>query len=140
MRLSRTIFTVFILIVILAITIIPAFADANNQVIYLQQNQQWTDPFQAYHNINYYRCGARCHSVYPVSGVDQFKKIQCKVTNISGTIITFISHYILDEEATTFTSFILKDGYLGTNDIYFYFRGNAAPSAYAVVSYKGTIQ
>ena len=122
----------------LAVTFIPVFA-ASYKSIHLATNQYWTKALGATHDTNYSLCGAKCHSVAPYSGVDLFRRIQCKVANTYGETIGDEAVYTLVEGATDFTEIKSKDGKLNTPTVYFHFRGNSPEQAVAVVSYTGTI-
>ena len=124
--------------VMLAVTFIPVFAEGYT-TIYLAANQYWSKGYGAAHNTNYYFCGAKCHSVAPYSGVDLFRRVQCKVANTYGETIGDEDVYTLVEGATDFTEIQIKDGKPNTPTDYFHFRSNSPEQAVAVVSYTGTI-
>lgn len=138
MKVGRKLITIFVVVVMLAITCVPVFA-ASYQNVYLPEGQFWTKGYGQAHDPNYMRCGARCHSVSPTSGTDYFTKIQCKVTNTYDEVITTSPTYVLTEEAPIYTSIYIMDGHLAITTVYFHFRGNSYPQADAVVSYTGTL-
>ena len=138
MKKLKTALAALVVAVMLAVTFVPVFA-ASYETIHLATNQYWTKAFGAAHNTNYYLCGAKCHSVAPYSGVDLFRRVQCKVANTYGETIGDEDVYTLVEGATDFTEIKSKDGKLNTPTVYFHFRGNSPEQAVAVVSYTGTI-
>lgn len=138
MKKLKTALAALVVAVMLAVTFVPVFA-ASYETIHLATNQYWTKAFGATHDTNYSLCGAMCHSVSPISGDDNFHKIQCRVTNTYAVSIGTRDFYRLTEGATTYTEITIKEGYLNTSNIYFHFRGNSPEQAVAVVSYTGTI-
>lgn len=138
MKKLKTALAALVVAVMLAVTFVPVFA-ASYKSIYLASNQYWTKALGATHDTNYLLCGAKCHSVAPYSGVDLFRRIQCKVANTYGETIGDEDVYTLTEGATDFTEIKIKNGKLNTPTVYFHFRGNSPEQAVAVVSYTGTI-
>lgn len=138
MKKLKTALAALVVAVMLAVTFVPVFA-ASYETIHLATNQYWTKALGATHNTNYSLCGAMCHSVSPISGDDNFHKIQCRVTNTYAVSIGTRDFYRLTEGATTYTEITIKEGYLNTSNIFFQFRGNSSAQATAVVSYTGTI-
>ena len=138
MKKLKTALAALVVAVMLAVTFVPVFA-ASYETIHLATNQYWTKAFGATHDTNYSLCGAMCHSVSPISGDDNFHKIQCRVTNTYAVSIGTRDFYRLTEGATTYTEITIKEGYLNTSNIFFQFRGNSPEQAVAVVSYTGTI-
>ena len=139
MKLKRILITALVVTVLLAVTAMPIYATTSNKVLYLQSNQYWTQGFGEAHDINYYYCGARCHSVYPPSGTDTYTRIDCKVTNTYNVVVTVAPYYTLNESASGYSYLQIKNGYLGTATVYFAFRGHTNADAYAVVSFTGTL-
>lgn len=109
---------------------------AARTVLTLPKNQAWVTQSTT-RTGNFNDLHARCYSVYPTSGgTDNYKKIQVRATNSSGTVIT--STETLVETASTATSLAIRNGYLGISTVKFQFRGNdPALSAYADVYYHG---
>lgn len=138
MKKLKTALAALVVAVMLAVTFIPVFAEGYT-TIYLAANQYWSKGYGAAHDTNYLLCGAKCHSVAPYSGVDLFRRIQCKVANTYGETIGDEDVYTLTEGATDFTEIKIKNGKLNTSAIFFHFRGNSPEQAVAVVSYTGTI-
>ena len=138
MKKLKTALAALVVAVMLAVTFVPVFAEGYT-TIYLAANQYWSKGYGAAHDTNYYFCGAKCHSVAPYSGVDLFRRIQCKVANTYGETIGDEDVYTLVEGATDFTEIKIKNGKLNTSAIFFHFRGNSPEQAVAVVSYTGTI-
>lgn len=123
--------------IVIAITFVTAMSTlaASNQYIYLPSNQVWVTAGSATRNTNYSTVSARCHSVYPNSGTDNYESIQCRVLTSNGIPITSV--YILNETAVGFTSMKIREGYISYTPVTFQFRGNKEYSANAVVSYLG---
>lgn len=138
MKKLKTVLAALVVAVMLAVTFVPVFAEGYT-TIYLASNQYWSKGYGATHDTNYLLCGAKCHSVAPYSGVDLFRRIQCKVANTYGETIGDEDVYTLTEGATDFTEIKIKNGKLNTSAIFFHFRGNSPEQAVAVVSYTGTI-
>lgn len=120
---------------------ICVFASAFNSLagysdIYILPNQAWTGDFEntdsrstAYSTVH-----AKLNTVYPESGTDFFTKIQVRVTNGYGLVISDI--YTLTEGKDV-SAIPIKEGYLDTTFVGFAFRGNSSASAYASVYYSG---
>lgn len=138
MKKLKTALAALVVAVMLAVTFVPVFAEGYT-TIYLASNQYWSKGYGAAHDTNYLLCGAKCHSVAPYSGVDLFRKVQCKVANTYGETIGKKEIYKLTEGATDFTEIEIRNGKLNTSSIFFHFRGNSPEQAVAVVSYTGTI-
>lgn len=117
-----------------AIMVWPVLA-VTQQNIHLPANQVWMTAGSVYRSGNRLNVYARCHSVYPVSGVDNFHIIQCRVLNSSGVEIS--DTVKLNKTAHTYTGISIYDGHLSESPATFQFRGNTASEAYAVVSYQG---
>lgn len=109
---------------------------ASNVVVYLPANQLWTGSYSASRSGAYRYVNAQCNSVYPISGEDNFTRIQVTVVSNNNTTI-------LEDEVATLTegqgmeTLNIKNGYLNLRTVYFKFRGNSSSAANAVVSYKG---
>ncbi|MGN0254547.1 MAG: hypothetical protein ACI4D6_01005 [Chordicoccus sp.] len=132
---KKKLITLLIASVMVLVTALPAVAEAN-KVLSLPANQVWVTAGNASRSGNFSYVSARCHSVYPNSGMDTFSTIQCRVANTRGTIISDKT-YLLSESAATYTEVKLKEGYLSSNPVRFDFRGNTSAAAGAVVSYHG---
>lgn len=116
------------------ITCMPVFA--TSRTIELPKDQVWTAKFSEPRTGRYSQVAAECDSVYPLSGSDNFKQIQCRVVNQSGTVISDQSYYVLTEGMSS-TYIPIREGYLNLSVVYFQFRGNTTSPAYTVVSYYG---
>ena len=116
------------------ITCMPVFA--TSRTIELPSNQVWTAKFSEPRTGRYSQVAAECDSVYPLSGSDNFTRIQCRVVNQSGTVITGNDYYRLTEGMPS-TYITIEEGYLNLSVVYFQFRGNTPSPAYTVVSYYG---
>lgn len=105
--------------------------------ISLPSDMKWTSKYSTSRNTSYSYSKARCHSVYPKNGTDNFSRMRCRVVNSSGTVISTSSYTILTEGVSENTRISLKEGYLNLSTVYFQFCGNTKASAEAVVSYYG---
>jgi len=124
---------------VLAMVVVMALqvsALTENQTISLPANQVWVTAGSESRSGNLSTVSARCHSVYPESGVDLYGIIKCQVTNSSGTAITDMVS--LNESASDYTSISIKEGFLAASPVSFQFRGNTNAAASAVVSYRGS--
>ena len=110
-----------------------------NQVISLPAGQVWVTAGSDMRSGEYSYVKAKNHSVYPTSGIDFFKVIQCRITTINGALLCDSSYYRLNEVNNegydNFTKIDIREGYLNTERVYFQFRGNTNEGANAVVSY-----
>lgn len=116
---------------------IISLAASGEVSIYISPNRVWTSQSDNTDSRSgaYSTVYARNHAVRPTSGTDNFAKLQTRVTNGYGTVIS--ATYTLDEGATSSTSIAIKEGYLDSKLVGFQFRGNSDKEAYAIVSYDG---
>lgn len=139
MKHVKGIFAVGVGVYLAICTVLPTFAAVDDQLIYLDANQIWSDRYDTYdsRNNNYTYCTAACDSVYPESGTDNFSKIQARATNLYGSVIIAKSYYTLSEGAGDVKMYY--DSSLNQNwtTVMFQFRGNSSSAAYAVVDYDG---
>jgi hypothetical protein len=141
MKFAKKLIPVAVVVLMFLFTCLSALAatyDASGQVVYLASGQLWTKGYGATHDGAYSKVGAMCHSVYPISGSDNFSKIQCKVTNTLDEVIATKPYVTLSEGAKDYTVITLDEGNISTPTVYFHFRGNTDEQAQAVVSYIGT--
>lgn len=117
-------------------TAVPVKA-ASNVVVYLPKNQLWTGPYSASRSGNNRYVSAKCNSVYPLSGTDNYTQIQ--VTVVSNNNTTILEGEVATlTEGQNMTRLNIKNGYLNLRTVYFKFRGNKPElDANAVVSYEG---
>ncbi len=124
-------------VMLFAVNGIMCLAASGEVQIGILPNQVWTS--QSDHTDartgKYSSVYARNHAVRPISGIDTFSKIQVRVTNGYGLVVSDI--YTLNESASNNTSIPIKDGYLDIELVGFQFRGNSDSPAYATVSYDG---
>ena len=104
--------------------------------ISLPADMKWTTKYSVSRTGQYSYVRARCHSVYPESGSDNYSRMRCRVVNSSGTVISE-STYIILTEGASITQIGLKEGYLNLSTVYFQFSGNTVYPAQAIVSYYG---
>lgn len=142
MKKGSRLFTAIIVVIMVLLSCLPAFAEVRNRVIYIPPNQVWTTGiYSDTHNPDYSYVGARCHSVYPPDGgVEFYKKIHCTVENAQGVRVSDSVSVLLNETDTDYTAIELRQGYLTVTRVYFKFRGNSSVDAEAVVSYTGTLK
>lgn len=132
---KKKIITCITIIALVAINNIAVFAAANQQIS-LPANQVWTAKYTEGRSRRYSYVLTCCDAVYPISGTDNFSRIQVRVLNGSGTVISEQSYTVIQEGAPT-SKIPLKEGYLSALSIDFQFRGNSASAAKAVVDYDG---
>lgn len=121
--------------VMMAMSFIPAFAQ-NHQTIRLPKNKVWMTAGDTSRSGNYSYVRASCDSVYPIQGNDTFQRIQVRVKDTKGHVISVEPYTVLKEGAGQ-KNVTLKEGYLAARTVKFQFRGNSDAEAYAVVNYYG---
>lgn len=126
----------FILTLMIVLNGMSTFAAVSNKSITIQADQVWSISLSDKRSTNYSHVSAGCDTVYPFSGSDNFSKIQTRVVNSSGTVISTQSYTVL-QEGSGMKNISLKEGYLGLSTVYFQFRGNSSSSAKAIVDYDG---
>lgn len=138
MKLSKRIVTAIVLVFMIAVASIPSMAATLNRTIELKANKAWTSNIYAGSRDTSYsdRQGAKCHSVYPDSGLDFFSIIQCRLTNSRGQNIGVVPYIGLTEGESRYTRIAIAQGYLDETSMFFQFRGNTNSAANAVVSCK----
>jgi hypothetical protein len=114
------------------------FATSKRETLTLGKNQVWNTTSAISRSGYYNDITARLYAVYPTNGGgDNFTKIQFKAENSSGVNILSASYYVLYESATSESSYLIKNGYLNTQNVKFSFRGNnASYAATCDVSYN----
>ncbi len=136
MRLNKKIISIVVLALVL-ITSVPVFAALESDVtISLGSDYSWNKRQALTRSGSYNDVTARCHSVYPSSGNDNFEKIRVCIENTAGTRIMDSSYVTLNETSSSSTSIPIKQGYLDTDSVVFKFCGNTEKAASAVVSYN----
>lgn len=118
-------------------TALPVFARVEDQLILLDENQLWSDRYDSSdsRDNNYSYCTAACDSVYPVSGKDNFSKIQARATNMYGSVIIDKPYYVLTEGVGDVTMYYNSSLNQNWTTVMFQFRGNSSAAAYAAVDY-----
>lgn len=130
--------TCLILTLVMVVSCVPLFASALTLDIELPAGQAWTARYSAgTHQLGYDSASARCNSVYPVSGLDLFFQIQCRVVNNGGVVISQEPFVRLTEGAGD-QKILLRQGMQGNDLVLFQFRGNSTQSARASVTYNAT--
>lgn len=136
---KKKIITSIIAMAMFCMMSISAFAigdDYYNVQISLPENQVWTESMSMERSGYFSFAWASLESVYPLSGTDNFKKIQARIVNSSGSSI-MDSSYVVLEEGKDGERLYIKEGCLNLTTIYIQFRGNTSKAAEAVVSYGG---
>ena len=125
--------TCLILAMVMIVSCVPLFASAaaRSMIVDLPSNQRWSISY----NAGYDSASARLLSVYPLSGEDNFTRIQCQAVTRDGDQISSI--YTLTEGASA-SAIKLYQGMQDPGFVYFRFRGNADYAAQAVVEYSAT--
>ena len=103
-------------------------------MISLPENQVWTSKAAISRTGSFSFVYAKCESVYPSSGSDNFTKIQTRLVNSSGKLIMKKDYETLTEGKASSLLYI-KEGYLADKTVYIQFRGNTNAAAEAVVDY-----
>lgn len=130
--------TCLVLALVMVVSCVPLFASALTLDIPLPEGQNWTERYSAgTHQLGYDSASARCNSVYPESGIDLFRTIQCRVVNNASQVISQEPFVKLTEGAGD-TKILLKQGMQGNELVLFQFRGNTTQSARASVTYNAT--
>lgn len=135
MRLKEKVFAAIAVLGVSAMTCVPVFAGTVN--VNLKANQAWSNKYSVSRTGNYSYVSARCKSVYPSSGEDNFKYIQTRIVNSSGTLLMDDDYVKLNEEDANATHIYIKNGYLNISTVNFEFRGNTDKAASAVVGIDG---
>lgn len=132
--------TAVVVVIMLALSSMPAFAAANNVNVTLPANQHWSVGYSDSHDPRYSTIGAKCVAVFPESGEDTYKMIQYSADCLDGSswVTVTTSAYETLTEGMGYKSMTIRDGYLDVENVWFKFRGNSSLSAYAVVSYDGS--
>lgn len=120
----------------LGISMFSISALGKTETISLAKNQVWNTRPAVARSGNHGYVKAKCTAVYPASGKDTYKSIQCTAVDSSGKSITTLSKYTLGE-GKGYQSLYIKDGKLGIRAVKFKFRGNKKVPAKADVSYLG---
>lgn len=120
------------------VTILPAGASmVYSHRVELEKFQAWTKMYGAGRSFEEHYVSARCEAVYPAVGVDNYKKIQCRVVDGSSVVMTTKDYYVLTEGERGYTDMELKKEYRDNYQVCFQFRGNSNSPAYAQVAYTG---
>lgn len=109
---------------------------AYNEVIYLPEGQKWVSGYSVGRTGCFSYIKISCDSVYPLSGNDNFSRIQARILNSQGVKIMDSDYEVL-KEGDGYKNFYIKEGYLNEERVYIEFRGNSSPEAEAVVNYIG---
>ncbi len=130
----RKILTALMAVVMMATSVMPAFAQTH-QKIRLPKNQVWMYAGDISRTGSYSYVVASCEAVYPIKGADTFKKVQVRVKDTKGHVITAREKTVLTEGKKE-TKLKLREGYYAAKIVKFQFRGNTKKEAYAIVNYN----
>lgn len=140
MNKKKGIITAIVAMAMFCMTSISAFAattSVENKLIYLPENQKWSN------NDTMSRSGcnnfvsASLSSVYPESGNDSYTRIQVRILSPSGYDIMDGVDYVVLHEGQGYQPITIRNGWLFLENVRIQFRGNKNDDAYAIVSYKG---
>ena len=120
-------------LLLFGLTTIRSFAMST---VYLSKDQAWTQSYSESRSMRFSSVSSKLFSVYPEKGKDNFKKIQVRVLDGNGSLISNSDYTVLTEGAG-WKDIELKNGYLINSTVYFQFRGNSSEAAYADVDYFG---
>lgn len=123
-----------IVVMVMLLTMSMSAMAASDVVVYLPENQVWSISYSDTRSGAYSTATVHCDSVYPIKGSDNFKKMQARLVDSSGTLIS-AEPYIILEENGLYDILHVDEGYLHLKTIYFQFRGNSKEAANAVVDY-----
>lgn len=140
MKKSGKLVTLLLALFMVVVTVLPAMAapsEINSQKIWLPPNMVWTFGGEVTHNSAYFGAEAKCETVYPESGVDNFNTIRYRITDSYGVVISE-KPYVPITEGTGYVGVKIKQGYNDLGHICFQFQGNRKYSANAIVSYNGS--
>lgn len=121
-------------------TILPAMAAPSavyGKRVELLGGFAWSFGGEVTHNTDYNGAKALCESVYPGTGVDNYRYIRYRITDYYGVIISKAG-YVRIQEGAGYRPVGIKDEYDYLTHIYFQFSGNTGNPAYAIVSFDGT--
>ena len=110
---------------------------ATTQTVYLRKNQLVNFGSYLERSGNYDYILVKCDSVYPPSGTDNYKKMQCSLR--SGENLQHVGSgdvYVVLTEGQGYTKIYLQKDYLSLKAVCLYYRGNDPDKdAYANVTY-----
>lgn len=109
---------------------------ATDVVIFLPENQVWTSSEPVSRSGAFSHVWVSCDSVYPLSGADNFSRIQTRLVNSSDTLI-MEDNFVILQEGSGYRHIDILEGYLDLETVYIQFRGNTDLPAKAVVNYDG---
>lgn len=132
---KEKVFSTIAVLGVTAMTCVPVFAGTVN--VTLKANQVWTSKYSVTRSGAVSYVSARCKSVYPASGEDNFEKVQARIVTSSGSLLMDGDYVTLDEKDSSATHIGLMQGMLNTKTVYFQFRGNTDKAASAVIGIDG---
>lgn len=128
-----------VLLFMVSISCLPALAAQSNITVFLPANQLWSVGYGDRHIAQHEHIGARCHAVFPESGVDRYTTIQYGAETLERVRVTTKEFERITEGKSNYTLMELFPQYVDRNmNIYFMFRGNSNASARAIVSYSAS--
>lgn len=128
-----------VVLFIVSVSCLPALAAQSNIHVFLPANQAWSVGYGDKHVAQHKHIGARCHTVYPETGLDTYTTMQYGAETLEHVRVTKKDFERLTEWDSSYTLMELLPEYVGRNmNIYFMFRGNSNASARAIVSYDAS--
>ncbi len=124
-------------IVVLAMFYMMSMSAHAVQALYsIPANQVWTGgiPIARSGEVNYVTVSLT--SVYPLKGIDTFKKVQARLVNYAGDLVSASESVVL-EEGKGDKNIYLDDDYAYFTLVYLELRGNSNAAAEAVINYNG---
>lgn len=109
---------------------------ATDVVVFLPENQVWTSGAPVSKPGSSSCVWVSCDSVYPLSGTDNFSRIQTRLVDSSETLI-MKNNYVTLLEGSGYQRLDIQEQYLDLETVYIQFRGNTSLPAKAVVNYEG---
>ncbi len=125
--------TIVVAMVMMFIMSISAYA-SEGVLISIPANQVWTSGIALTRVGTFNYVTVSLDSVYPLEGKDDFHRIQARLTNSIGHVVSESGSVLLTEGAGS-VQIDFKPGFGNTNPVYLQFRGNSNEAAKAVVNY-----
>jgi len=131
---KKKITTIIITFAMFCVMSLSAFAAKSK--FYIPANQVWTNAVAVTRtgSVNYVTVSLA--SVYPLEGTDNFHKIQARLVDYYGNVISDPGCVVL-EEGKGDKQINLLNIHLSLCTVYLQFRGNSKAAAEAVIEYNG---
>ena len=135
MNKKKRITTIIVATAMFCMMAMSALADTK-VVVFLPEDQVWTSSMSVPRSGAYSFVWASCDSVYPLTGSDNFSRIQTRLVD-SEEMRIMEDGYVVLKEGGGYEKLNIMDEYLDLETVYIQFRGNTYLSAEAVVNYDG---